>query len=272
MKNPRMKAEKIRYLPVSRILSGSVLPRRLEEDAELESLAHSISRYGMLQPILVQSARRGYRLLCGRRRLRAARLLGLETVPCRVLELSPREAGELVFAENLHRKELSSLESAKAAQQLQRSFPYRLGELALRIGEDPSRLCAKERLMHFAPEEQSLFSQFGLDPAYAEPILHLREPQLRRFAIRHVSTHGYSVEEATKLCLSLALHPEEFAPPIHPPTPQKRPVRRFVVKDVRFFVNSVDRAIGSIRSAGIDVEAVKCEEEGCITYSIRIPV
>ncbi len=272
MKITRLKTEKIRFLPVSEILPSTVLRRRLGDDPELESLARSIERYGILQPLLVQRNHRGYQLLCGRRRLRAARMLGLAQVPCRIMDLDRRDASELVFAENLHRKELTPLEEAVAAQRVQKAFPYRLGELASRIGEEPSRLSAKERLMHFSPEEQSLFAQTGLDPVFAEPLLHLREPDLRLFAIRHIATRGYSVEEANKLCLSLALHPEEFAPPIHPHPVPKRPVRRFVVKDVRFFVNSVDRAIGSIRSAGIAVEAVKSEEEGCITYSIKIPI
>ncbi len=270
MKNGYDKTEKLRFLQISAIEKNSILPHRFSDD--FGPLARSIARYGILQPLLVRKSGRGYELLAGRRRLGAAKLLGLNTVPCRVLHLTPREAAELIFAENLHRVALNPFEEAAAATRLQKTFPYRLGELAERIGESPSLLASKERLMHFSAQERSLLMELGLSPSYGECLLHLRDSALRQLAIRHIAARNLSVAEAGNLCLSLALHPEEFIPSLVPERAlKKRPVRRFVVKDVRFFINSVDRTIGSIRQAGIDVEADKTEDEGHITYRIKIP-
>ena len=271
MKKSQFKSEKIRFLPVGALVPNSALPHRFGTDEGADALTRSISRYGILHPILVRECKDGYRVLCGSRRLRAARALGMETVPCRVMDLSEREGAELIFAENTHRKDLIPAEEAAVAYRLQKAYPYRYGELADRIGAPPSQLAAKLRLMHFSPEERELFTRLQLHPDFAEPILHLRERELRLFAMRHIGEKGYGLEEASRLCLSLALHPEEFSPPVRGDSPPKRGVRRFVIRDVRFLINSVDRAVSSIRGAGFDVECDKAEDEDAIEYLIRIP-
>jgi len=272
MKKTSIPTEKIRFLPPSSLKPCPVLPRRRGGTCDDASLVRSIARYGILHPLLVREEKNGTVLLSGRRRLRAALALGLDRVPCRTVTLGDREAGELVFAENLHRVPLDLFDEAVAARVLQKSFPYRFGELADRIGVPASHLSAKLRLLSLSPEERRAFAESGLAPVYGECILHLRSPELRLLAIRHIGTNALTLEEAEIFCLSLALHPEEFAPPLKATFPSKsRPVRRFVVKDARFFANSVDRVLSSIRNAGIALESKKTEEDGFITYSIRIP-
>ena len=134
-----------------------------------------------------------------------------------------------------------------------------------------SDLSSRLRLMHFTPEQRQLMWEFSLDPACSEVLLHLRDPRLRSFAIEEIGRNRLSVEDAEALCLSLALYPDEFYPPLRKTSP-KQTLRRFVVKDVGFFINSVDRAIVTVREAGLDVQAEKSEQDGCICYSIRIPV
>lgn len=271
MKKSQYKSEKIRFLPTQSLLPNPALPQRFGVDETADALTRSIARYGILHPILVRETRRGYQVLCGSRRLRSAKALGLDSVPCRVVDFSSREAAELSFAENLHRKDLVAVEEAAVANWLQKEHPYRFGELASRVGVSQSVLTSKLRLMHFSPAERHLFGELKLPPDFAEPLLHLRETELRLFAMRHIAEKGYGLEEASRLCLSLALHPEEFSPPVRGETVARRCVRRFVVKDVRFFINSVDRAVSSIRGAGFDVECDKVEDETAIEYLIRIP-
>lgn len=271
MKKSPIKAEKIRFLPTESLLPGNALPRRFGTDETAEALTRSIARYGILHPILVRATGSGFRVLCGSRRLRAAKALGLSHVPCRVVDCTSREADELVLVENFHRRELVPVEEAEAAFRLQKDHPYRFGELAERVGTSQSELGAKLRLMRFSSAERHLFGELKLHPDFAEPILHLRETELRLFAMRHIAGKNYSLEEATRLCMSLALNPEEFSPPLHRQEDENRAVRRFVVKDVRFFVNSVDRAVSSIRGAGFAVECDKVEGEDAIEYLIRIP-
>lgn len=271
MKWTEKKTEKIRFLPTSKLSLGSTVRERGDADS-LVHLTRSIARYGILHPLAVKRTLSGYELICGSRRLRAARLLGMERVPCRILQLSPREEGEISLAENLQRQPLSPFEEGAAADRLLRAFPYRRGELADRLGESPSELASKLRLLRFSAEERQLLAKFDIPPEYSEVLLRVRDPALRILAIRHVGSTHLSVEETEELCLSLSLHPEEFIPPLRPKREREEEnIRRFVIKDVGFFINSVDRAIGSIRQAGFDVEAEKIEVDGFISYSIRIP-
>lgn len=271
MKKSQYRSEKIRFLPTELLRANSCLPHRFGTDDTADALTRSIARYGILHPILVCESKNFYTVMCGSRRLRAARALGLSHVPCRVVSASPQEAAELVFAENLHRRDLLPVEEAEAAFRLQKQYPYRFGELAQRIGTSQSLLASKLRLMHFSPEERRLFGELQLHPDFAEPLLHLRDGNLRLFAIRHIASENYTLEEACRLCMSLALHPEEFSPLPRREESPRRCVRRFVVKDLRFFINSVDRAVSSIRGAGLDVECDKAEDDLAIEYFIRIP-
>ena len=88
MKTTERSGEKIRFLTPGEILVPSPALRDEAEDQDLDALAESIARYGMLHPILVRQSLRGYELLCGLRRLRAAKRAGMSRVPCRVMELS----------------------------------------------------------------------------------------------------------------------------------------------------------------------------------------
>ncbi len=272
MKMIVMKSEKIRYLPIKAISYSPLLCRGKNRDEAIESLARSISRYGILQPLLVRKVRSGYELLSGSRRLRAAGLLGLYYVPCRVMELPPREAAELALAENLHCLPLDPYDEGIRADRILKRFSYRHGELADRLGETPSALAAKLRMRRFSDEERRRMSEFGISSDYSDALLHLRDPSVRLFAIDEIGRNGLTSEQASDLCLSLALLHEEYIPPTKPVSPPpKNYLRRCVVKDAGFFANSVERALESIRECGFAVESSKSETDGYISYSIKIP-
>ncbi len=263
------KKEKLCFLPPAAIRPKLCPTRQLGSDADLEGLCESIGRFGIIEPLCVRRRGGEYELVCGERRLSAAKILELDRVPCRVLKLSDRTASELSLVENLHRKAPLPFEEACCAQRLLRLFPYRHGELADRLGISPSDLSAKLRLLRFTPEERELIFDGNLSPAHADALLHLRDPAMRLFAIHYMIERALPPAQAEELCLTLATHPEEFIPSLRPDA--RAPMRRIVLKDVRLFVNSVDRAIGSIREAGFQVEARKEEEDTHISYSIRVP-
>lgn len=261
--------EKLCFLPPEVIRPKACQTRPLYADSDLEGLCESIGRFGILQPLCVRRRGGVYELICGERRLQAAKLLELPRVPCRVMKVSDRTASELSLVENLHRKAPLAFEEACCAQRLLRLFPYRHGELADRLGISPSALSAKLRLLRFTPEERDLILEGRLSPAHADALLHLRDPAMRLFALNRMIEQNMAPAQAEELCLTLATHPEEFIPSLRPDT--KGSLRRVVVKDVRLFVNSVDRAIGSIREAGFPVEAQKEDEDSYVAYRIRVP-
>ena len=272
MLKKRKRKEKLLFLSPDEIIPNPFGPRRKFSSEELDRLSQSIARYGILQPLIVQKKGGDYQLICGERRLRAARLLEMETVPCRVLTLSPKAAAELALVENAFGEKTGAFEEAAVVDRLLKQFRYYQTELADRLGQNPSSLSAKLRLLRFSSEERDLIEKHGLSTRYTDALLHLRDPAMRLFALNYMTEHKLNAEQAQELTLTLATHPEEFIPTLHPRTVEPiTTVRRLVIRDVRLFVNSVDRAIYSIRQAGFPVEAEKEEEDSYISYSIRVP-
>ncbi len=266
------KTERIRFLPPDAIFPNPRGSRRKFSPEKVEALSRSIARYGMLQPLTVQKKCGEYELICGEMRLRAAKLLEMKKVPCRILKVNTKLASEMSLVENLERSGLDSFEEALAADRLLKNFRYFQGELADRIGQSPSTLSAKLRLLRFSQEERDLMEKNDLSPRHADALLHLRDPAMRLFALNYMIDNALTPDLSEELCATLSTHPEEFVPALRPRSIlRQEPVRRLVVKDVRLFINSVDKAIFSIREAGFSVEAEKEEDEEYIFYSIRVP-
>ncbi len=265
------KGENIHLLPTEKIFPNPWQARKNFPEEELGRLSASILRYGMLQPLTVQEKNGEYELVFGERRLRAAKMLEMKTVPCRVVELGPRSAAEMVLVENLIRQDLDFFEEAAALERLLQHFSYTQAQLAGRLGMSQSALANKLRLLKFTPEERIVICEKGLSQRHARALLQISEPRLRRFALSFVGDKGYTVRQTEEFISHLLSHPEEFVLGGEKPRLKPHPVRRLVVKDVRLFINSVDKAIYSIREAGFSVEAEKEEEEAFIRYSIRVP-
>ncbi len=268
----KKKRENLYFLPTEKILPNPYQARQNFTVESLNTLAKSIARYGILSPLTVRKIGEEYELILGERRLRAARMLELERVPCRVTEVSGRQGAEMVLIENVIREDLDLFEEATAIERLLRQFHYTQTELAERLGMSQSGIANKLRLLKLSSEERLLICENKLSQRHARALLRVHDANLRLFALKYVIEKGYNVAQTETFLDALLLNPEEFILALRPNAPRRpKPVRRLVVKDVRLFVNSVDKAIFHIREAGFSIQADKTEEEGYISYSIRIP-
>lgn len=268
----KKKTENLRFLPTEKIYPNPYQARQEFSSEGLQRLARSIARHGMLSPLTVRQTGGEFELILGERRLRAAKLLGLDRVPCRVAEVSTKASAELVLVENLIREDLNLFEEAAALDRLIRTFSFTQTELAERLGQSQSTIANKLRLLRLSGEEKTLIVENDLTSRHARCLLRISEPRTRLFALKYIIEKGYNVHQSETFVEALLDHPEEFLLAIGPKArPRPHPVRRLVVRDVRLFVNSVDKAISGIREAGFSIEADKTEEESFISYSIRIP-
>lgn len=263
--------ETLRFLPPERIIPASWQNRREFNSEGLAKLAQSIARYGMIEPLVVRERGEDFELILGERRLRAARLLGQDTVPCRVMDISARTGAEMALIENLVREDLNLFEEAQAIDRLMRHFQYSQSDLASRIGQSQSTVANKLRLLRLGPEERILICENRLTERHARALIRIQDPETRLFALKYLIEKGYNVRQTDSFVEALLENPDEFMISLQPKKCRPRPVRRLVVKDVRLFCNSVDRAIVGIREAGIDLVAEKEEGDSFISYSIRIP-
>ncbi len=146
-------------------------PRRTFTEESIAQLAQSIRDQGVLQPILVTPTEDGrYQLVAGERRWRAARVAGLETVPCLVRDLDEVQQREIALIENLQREDLNPLEAAQGVQNLMRQCGYTQETVARRLGKSRPAVANLLRLLNLPDEVQEMVRQGVLSAGHARVI------------------------------------------------------------------------------------------------------
>ena len=248
-------------LPTSAIGPNPMQPRKVFEPRQLEELAESIAQNGLLQPVVVRAiGDKRYELIAGERRLKACRLLAMEHIPAIVEERSGEDAAVLALIENLQRTNLNYFEEARALQRLQDQLHLSQSQLAKRIGRTQPTVANKMRLLRYSESEQNLFLQSGLTERHARAILPLVGDRAALYeAIRTVVSQGLNVAQTEQLVKRLL---DRTAP---------KPTRMLVVKDLRLFVNTINKAITTMQATGIEAKSQKSEDEEFIRFEIKIP-
>jgi len=184
-------------LPVDRLEANPNQPRHHFPEEDLEELAASIRRHGVLQPVLVSEAETGrYRLVAGERRWRAARLAGLASVPAVIRErLDGDRLLELALVENLQRRDLTPLEEARAFEQLRVNLGLAQAEIAERVGIDRSTVANALRLLKLPDEIQAMVEAGVITAGHARALLAFADEDDRLAWARRSAETGLSVRD-----------------------------------------------------------------------------
>jgi ParB family chromosome partitioning protein len=190
-------------------------PRRRFDEAELERLAASIRRHGVLQPVVVRRAAAGaarpYELVVGERRWRASQRAGRETVPAVVQDVEPRDLLEVALVENVQRRDLNPIELAQAFRALL-EVGHTQNEVGERVGLDRSTVANHLRLLELPKELQEDVELGTLSMGHAKALLQLANPERRRHLRDRIVNDALSVRTAEALARSLATVGGERAP------------------------------------------------------------
>ncbi len=180
-------------------------PYRIREEVGqqgLSELASSIKESGVIQPVVVRRSGARYELICGERRLLAAREAGMKSIPAIVREASEMEALELALVENLQRENLNPMEEAKAYRQLLKEFGLTQEEIALRAGRDRSTIANSLRLLNLPKKIQEHIARGELTPGHARALLSLASKSLQLKTGEEIRRRHLSVREAERLVLT----------------------------------------------------------------------
>lgn len=179
-------------------------PRGVFDDTALEELAHSLREIGVLQPVLVRPAGEGrFELIAGERRVRAARLAGLEEIPAVVRDSRDSELLTEALVENLHRSDLNPLEEAAAYQQLLDDFGMTHDALAGKLGKSRSAISNALRLLNLPVGLQQAVAGGTLSAGHARAILGLEDRDRQEHVGRRVVAEGLSVRATEDLVRAL---------------------------------------------------------------------
>ena len=185
-------------VPLERIRENPRQPRLRMDDEALASLAESIRQHGVIQPILVTETIDGYQLVAGERRVRAARMAGLDRIPAIVRQLADKQQLELALVENLQREDLDPIESARAYRQLIDEFAFSQDDLATRVGRARSTVANTLRLLELHQGVQDAIADGAITEGHARALGGLpNESQAR--VLPMVVDEGLSVRQTEEL-------------------------------------------------------------------------
>ncbi|MBR7082278.1 MAG: ParB/RepB/Spo0J family partition protein [Oscillospiraceae bacterium] len=256
------------FVPVSEITPNPAQPRKRFDPEGLMELAASIKRYGVLQPLSIRRAGYGYELVSGERRLRAALLAGLDSVPCIVLGVDAPDSSVLALVENLHRRDLDFIEEAEGIDRLIREFNMSQEEAARRLGKSQPAIANKLRILRLPPELLRAIRERGLTERHARALLRLDSNSDRAFLLKEIVERGLNVAKTEEL-IDAYMAQEGKIKGQEAQNKPSRPV--YVLKDVRFFLNTVTRGMDLMKQSGIRAEYGRSETETDIILTIKIP-
>lgn len=252
-------SRRVMELPVGDISPNPYQPRTDFSPTALSELADSIAVHGVLQPLTVRSTPEGWQLVSGERRLRAAKLAGLTTVPCLTTQADDEDSAVLALVENLQRRDLDFLDEALALSQLTATCRMTQEEVARRLGKSQSAVANKLRLLRLCPDALTLLRSKGFSERHARALLRLPTDELQLQAAQHIVARDLTVR-ATEQYIDALLSP---VPALSSP--------KLILKDVRIFLNTITKNLKLVQSAGIPAQCDREEDEREIRLTITLP-
>ena len=188
-------------IPVESIRPNPYQPRKTFDKEKLKELSESIKKHGIIQPLVVRKKGLNYELVAGERRLRAARLAKLQTVPVLVREYDEKQMRELSLVENIQRHDLNPLEEAKAIQELMKQCSYTQAQAAERLGRSRAAVANLLRMLNLPEELQAMIADEKVTAGQMRPLSALTDREQQLKIGRALAENGWSartVEEVVK--------------------------------------------------------------------------
>lgn len=254
----------ITRIPITQITTNPYQPRKIFSPEQLSELASSIKEYGVIQPITVRrNFLGGYELISGERRLRASHLAGKEDVPCIIIDADENDSAIIALLENLQRTDLTFMEEAEAIYHLVQEHKYTQEQLAQKLGKSQSAIANKIRLLRLPDSIKRIISEHNLTERHARALLRVQDEQLQQKILKIVCDKQLNVTQTDMLI-------DRMLEKLASPTNEKEGRIRGVV-ELRVFLNTVNKAIDTVKKAGVQISAQKKDRGDCIEYVIKIP-
>ena len=257
--------EKVHHVSIDLIVPNPYQPRRIFDRTSIDELCLSIRQYGILQPLLVRKAVDGYELIAGERRLKAAKQAGLREVPVIIKQFDEKDTAVVALIENVQRSNLSYWEEATAFDTLIRVHGLTQEVVADRVGKNQSTIANKLRLLRLSESVRKQLMIHKLSERHARALLRLHDEELQLKLLKEVVEKNLNVAETEKQVEKalLSFQKKEMK--------QQKEAKVGFTKDLRLFFNTINKAVDSMKQAGVMARAEKTDHDDYIKYSIIIP-
>ena len=270
-KKKKQAKKEITYIKTESIMPNRAQPRNYFDQQGLDELTESIRKYGILQPLTIRInpeknrfSHFQYELIAGERRLRASKLLGMQEVPCIIMESDTKTSATLAIIENLHRKDLNVFEEAAAIAALMELHDLTQEQVAEKLSLTQAAVANKLRLLRLSETEKALISENALTERHARALLRIKSAPKRLEILSKVIEKGLNVKQT-----------EEYIEAYQSLTEtdmgtEERPLRLKIL-DTRALIRSIEKAVEFTRNNGTKVKTQQTETDNDIIYTISIP-
>ncbi len=253
----------ISLLPIDIIHPNPYQPRTHFEQDALDELCASIQRYGILQPITVRRLGSTYELVAGERRLRAAKAVGMQTVPAVIVQIGEKDMAVLALIENLQRCDLSYMEEAEGYEKLLRLHGLTQQQIAESVGKTQSAIANKLRLLKLPSVIKKGLQAHHLTERHARALLRLGEDcKLQMQALESIVSRELNVSQTEALIERLLTEKGQ------------KPKRSAQIKTRSFKLaaNTLKQAVNLIQKSGIAAVLKESKSDAYVEYIITLPL
>ena len=244
----------VMYVDINDIKPNENQPRKVFDEAKIEELANSISSYGLIQPIILRKAEKGFEIVAGERRWRAARKANLSKVPCIMKELSDEENMVISIIENMQREDLNPIEEAEALSQMIQRFGFSQEEVAKSVGKSRSYVTNSLRLLKL-PKKILDFVQSGqISSGHAKMLIGVEDEKKQMLLAEKVVKEEISVRKIEKLVKDVA------NPKKKPEKKAKRPEISAIEDELKQILGTKVNIKQSGRKGKLEIEYYNREE------------
>lgn len=258
--------KRIEEVLVDKVIPNPYQPRRTFSQVGLEELSASIKAYGILQPISVRKIGEDkYELIAGERRLRAARLAELKTIPAIINNnYTDTDSAVLAIIENLQREDLNFIEEAEGYANLIEDHGFTQQELAERVGKNQSTIANKLRVLRLGQNIKKRLLESGLTERHARALLKLPDDGLRENALDKVIKDDLNVKKTEQLIKTMleAIGKEKEVKP-------NQKIRSFM--NYRIYLNTLKQAYDVIKEKQENAEFQQVDKGEYIEVIVKIP-
>lgn len=261
--------DRILMISPSQISANPNQPRKIFSDDAILKLADSIRQYGIIQPLVVRKSNDGYELVSGERRLRAAKELGLDSVPCVLAQINEEKSAHIAIIENLLREDLNMFEEAQAFESLIDTYGITQEQLAKKLSNSQSYIANKLRLLRLDKETREKILENQLTERHARALLKIRDENERAHVLEKIIEGGLNVTRSEELIeryisrdMPLDAEQDGDSAQISKSSPER---------SVKALYSSIERAINNVKTSGVNIKSRRVENDDFTEITILIP-
>lgn len=256
----KTKAIRTEFIPIEWIVPNKNQPRKNFNEESLSELADSIAKVGIIQPLTVKMIRDGkFELVAGERRLRASQMVGLNRVPCIIIEASEEDSAFISMIENIQREDLNFVEEAMGYKQLLTAYNLTQDKLSNIIGKKQSTIANKLRILTLDENILNLLNENQLTERHARALLKLPSNE-RLPAAKKIVKKGLNVRQTEEMIETMNIKDGLNS--------VKRSITN--VFDKRIYTNTIKKAYNDIKKTG--VKAIYSEQEDGDNITVTIVI